>query len=201
MNYSINRGVKLRGLSWLLLIGFVVLLLFWPNILAQLNLAEKAFILTFLVFLIIYSRVFGGSFFVLNLLSMINNGADIIKPIKKNVSKEEFLKFLEEANLLFFVEGLVIELNKVFSFYYDLSLVFLLVLTLVYIGLPFPTAAIVVIGAAWAILALMVMGLIINSYVNAKFAYVFVEELQEFEEITKDLKLEEIEEADEKKNK
>ena len=124
MNYSISNGFWTRAVSWILLILFLALLFLLPQMIASLSLPEKAFVISFLAFLIVYSRVFGGTFFALNVLSMVERGEDIVGKVKREVPKNDLIKFLEEANLLFFVEGLVAEVNKVFSIYYDISLVF-----------------------------------------------------------------------------
>ncbi len=199
MNHSTSNGFWTRAVSWILLVLFLVLLLALPKVIASVSLPEKAFIVTFLAFLIVYSRVFGGTFFALSVLNMVDKWEDIVGKVKRQVSKNDLLRFLEEANLLFFVEGLVAEVNKIFSIYYDMSLIFIVVLVLVYIGIPLPTAAAVSIGAATAVLSLMLVGLFMNMYLNARFVKVFAKEIEEFEELTKNLQLSDLEEEEEEK--
>ncbi len=201
MNYSTSNGFWTRAVSWILLILFVALLFLLPQMIASLSLPEKAFVISFLAFLIVYSRVFGGTFFALNVLSMVERGEDIVGKVKREVTKNDLIKFLEEANLLFFVEGLVAEVNKVFSIYYDISLVFVVWLVLVYIGVPLPTAAAVSVGAAIAVLSLMLIGLFMNIYLNTRFVKVFAKEIEEFEELTKNLQLSDFESGEEQKEK
>ena len=199
MNHSTSNGFWTRAVSWIFLVLFLVLLFMLPQLIAFFSLPEKALIITFLAFLIVYSRVFGGTFFALSVLNMVDKWEDIVGTVKKQVSKNDLLRFLEEANLLFFVEGLVAEVNKIFSIYYDMSLIFIVVLVLVYIGIPLPTAAAVSIGAAAAVLSLMLIGLFMNMYLNARFVKVFAKEIEEFEELTKNLQLSDVEEEEEEK--
>ena len=189
MNYSLSNWFWTRVISWILLILFLILLLLLPQLIVSLSLPEKAFVVTFLAFLIVYSRVFWGTFFALSVMRMVEKWEDIVGKIKKEVSKNDLMKFLEEANLLFFVEGVVAELNKIFSMYYDMSLIFIMVLVLVYIGVPLPTAAAVSLGAWIAVLSLMFIGLFMNLYLNTRFVRVFAKEIEEFEELTKNLQL------------
>jgi len=196
MSYSTGRGYWTRTIMWILLLAFVFFLIFMPKVLASLTLPEQAFIVTLLVFVIVYSRIFGGTFFVLDLLGMIERGEDIVGAVRGDVQKGKVLKLLEEANLLLFVEGLVVEINKVFSFYYDMTLVFLLVLTLLYLGVPLPTVQAIVVGAAVAVLPIMLVGLFANMHLNARFAEVFVKEIKEFEELTKNLRLSDLHEEE-----
>ncbi len=180
-----------KRVRYVLLFVFIVLvltILFLPFSLKFLTIPEQLFILSFIVFFIIYAKVIGGYYFVNNLLNLINNEEDLYQLLKENLSKHSLAKYLLEGDLLLLAESQILKLKEISSLLLDATLLFLLILFGLNISLMLPDPiffaltipAVVVIVFVW----------LIELYIDAKFIKTFEKEIDEFYKVAKALDLE-----------
>ena len=139
------------------------------------------FIITFLVFSIVYSKSFAGYYFVSSLLSLIDKWEDVYSHISKKLSKDDIYKFLVEGDLLALTENQLIKVQEITSLLFDITLVFLAWITILHLGGVVPVdilySVYLAVGIIWLIMVF------ISTYVNAKFARVFEEEFVRLAEV------------------
>ncbi len=169
---------------WLLIILFVVIIvsiLYLPLWLSFLTLPEQIFILSLIVFLIVYSNVIAGYLVLNTLLSKIDNDENIEDLVQEHLSKEDFIKLILEGELLFVVESMLFKLKERTSILFNISLLFMFWFFILYnVGViiePIFYSIIVPI----LVVTFLVWG--IESVVSLKFIRVFSEELIKLKEI------------------
>ncbi len=172
-----SQGKLARIVLYILLVLFAISLLFLPLWLKFLTIPEQVFILTLLVFFIIYSKLFGGLYFVSTLLSMIDKWEDVYNHLASKLSNETLYKYLVEGDLLLLTETQLLKVKEIGSLVFDVTLVFLLGLGIVYVGgIIDPN---VVYAALLAVAIVWILEIFIELYVDLKFARVFEQEIKE----------------------
>ncbi len=181
----------------LILIVLVISILFLPLGLRFLTVPEQVFVISLLVFSILYSKVLGAYYFVNRLLSMIENDEDIFDYVKDKLSKNTLIKYLLEWDLLVLAETQLLKAKEIWGLLFDISLVYMLIL---FIGnLVGILPDFVFYSAVISPMLLVILVWFIDMYVDYKFVRIFLEELKDFEQIAKSIYIENQNEVEELK--
>jgi len=184
-----------RVVLYLLLLLFVVSLLFLPFGLKFLTLPEQVFVVTLLVFLIIYSKLFGWYYFVSVLLSLIDKWEDVYNHLASKLSKDSLYKYLLEGDILVLTETQLLKVKEIWSLVFDITLVFLLWLWVVFIWWVLDIS--ILYAVLFAVMIVWLLALFMELYVSLKFERVFEKEIEELAEVMFRMNLEN--QIDEKK--
>jgi len=177
-----------RIILYILLILFAVSLLFLPFGLQFLTLPEQVFVITLLVFMIIYSKLFGWYYFVSVLLSLIDKWEDIYNHLANKLSKDSLYKYLVEGDLFILTETQLFKVKEIWSLVFDITLVFLLWLWIVFVWWILDIS--VLYAVLFAIMIVWILELFIELYVSLKFERVFEKDIEELEDIMFQMNLE-----------
>jgi len=169
-----------RVVLYILLILVVIALLFLPFGLQFLTLPEQVFVLTLLVFFIMYSKVFGGYYFVSVLLSLIDKWEDVYNHLSKKLTKKSLYEYLLEGDLLILTETQLVKVQEIASLLFDITLVFLLGIGIVFLGGILDPS--VFYAVALAVMIVWILAIFTELYVDLKFARVFEEEITQLAE-------------------
>lgn len=165
---------------------FLVLLaiLFLPFGLAFLDLPYQIFIISLLVFFIIYAKVIAGYSFVASLLSLIDKWEDVYDHISSKLSKDSLYKYLVDGDLLVLTETQLLKVAETESTLNDISLVFLLAMTVVY--LSWWLAQPLFYAVLFALFIVWLIQFFVGLYASLKFARVFSSEMEDIEKAFKE---------------
>ena len=179
-----QQGRTGKIVLYVLLFLLLLAILFLPFGLSFLELPYQVFIISLIVFFIIYSKTIAGYSFVSTLLSLIDKWEDIYDYISKKLSKDSLYKYLVDGDLLVLSETQLLKVTETESILNDISLVFLLWITVVYLSwwLVQPLFYAVL----FALLIVWLIQFFIGLYASVKFARVFSSEIEELEKAFKE---------------
>lgn len=174
-----EQGKSGKIVLYVLLFLLLVAILFLPFGLSFLELPYQIFILSLIIFFIIYARTIAGYSFIVNLLSLIDEGKDVYDHIAKNLSKDSLYKYLVDGDLLILSETQLLKVTEVESTLNDISLVFLLGMTIIY--LSWWVAEPLFYAVLFALIIVWLIQFFIGLYASLKFSRIFSSEIKEIE--------------------
>jgi len=189
-----SQGMLTRRLLIIALVVMVIAILYLPLGLAFLTVPEQVFVVSFLVFFILYSNVIAGFMFLNTLLSKIDKEEDVDEFLKPNLSLQDYFRYVVEGELLLLSEEILFRLKERTSILFNIVLVFLFSFFVLYLinVLPEPVFYAAVLPALTV--TVIVWGM--ESYIDLKFIRIFVKEIEKFYKLLAvTQKVEELEEA------
>ena len=179
-----QQGRTGKIVLYVLLFLLLLAILFLPFGLSFLELPYQVFIISLIVFFIIYAKTIAGYSFVASLLSLIDKWEDVYDHISKKLSKDSLYKYLVDGDLLVLSETQLLKVTETESILNDISLVFLLWITVVY--LSWWLAQPLFYAVLFALLIVWLIQFFIGLYASVKFARVFSSEIEELEKAFKE---------------
>jgi len=171
-----EQGKVIRLIFYALLIVIVVSLLLLPFWLNFLTLPEKIFLITFIVLIILYSKVFASFYIISSLLNLIEKEEDVNAFISDKLSQNSLINYIEKNSLFVLAESLILKAKESATHLFDVTLIFALLLLILNIGNNLDPN--IFYSAMFAVLIVWIFEYSIEIYTDLKFKRIFEKEIE-----------------------